>query len=262
MVMAITDSTATATATHAAPSSRAQARLRRLQGSAGLAAVVLGVAGAIHRDGESVALAAVLGVGLGLLRSRHGLLARVVVMAVLLDTAAWMSPAALHNIANRVAPADVALPALLTLASLVGVISAATLGRRAHSTTSRHLRLDTRALAAPAICIAVALGLALPSAIAPARSARRQPGDLVLHVRSTAFSRRLLEAHRGLVGIYVHNHDLFWHTLTIKGTGVDLTLPVGAIRRVAFTAGPGRYRFYCRIPGHASAGMSGTLIIS
>ena len=35
------------------------------------------------------------------------------------------------------------------------------------------------------------------------------------------------------------NHDLFWHTFTIDGLGVDLKVPVGGHRRVTFTANAG-----------------------
>ena len=57
------------------------------------------------------------------------------------------------------------------------------------------------------------------------------------------------------------NHDLFWHTFTIERLGVNLDVPVGGSRSVTFTAALGTYTFICRIPGHAAAGMRGTLTV-
>jgi plastocyanin len=90
---------------------------------------------------------------------------------------------------------------------------------------------------------------------------RSRPGDLVLQADNTAFSRSRLEAHRQNIVIVLANHDLFWHTFTIDSLDVDLKVPVEGERTVAFSAPPGRYQFYCRIPGHSSAGMRGTLIV-
>lgn len=41
--------------------------------------------------------------------------------------------------------------------------------------------------------------------------------------------------------------------------GVNLNVPVSAERRLDFHAPPGTYEFVCAIPGHAQAGMEGTL---
>jgi plastocyanin len=40
---------------------------------------------------------------------------------------------------------------------------------------------------------------------------------------------------------------------------VDVRSPVGRLRAVTFEAKPGTYTYYCRIPGHATLGMRGTL---
>jgi plastocyanin len=61
------------------------------------------------------------------------------------------------------------------------------------------------------------------------------------------------------VTVAVANHDLFWHSFTIERTAVSADVPVGGARRVGFALPPGRYRFYCRVPGHRQAGMVGTL---
>jgi uncharacterized cupredoxin-like copper-binding protein len=38
-------------------------------------------------------------------------------------------------------------------------------------------------------------------------------------------------------------------------------VPVGRLRTATVEARPGSYRFYCRIPGHTSLGMRGTLTV-
>jgi plastocyanin len=67
-----------------------------------------------------------------------------------------------------------------------------------------------------------------------------------------------LTARSDQVTVVLTNHDLFWHTFTIDELDVDLEAPLGGTRDVSFTAPPGTYRFYRRVPAHAAAGMRGT----
>ena len=94
---------------------------------------------------------------------------------------------------------------------------------------------------------------------------RRQPqaGGLAVAIQAhnAAYSTTSLAAPSGLVTVVLTNHDLFWHTFTIDQLHVDLEAPLGGTREVSFTAPPGTYRFYCRVPAHAAAGMRGTLTI-
>ena len=68
-------------------------------------------------------------------------------------------------------------------------------------------------------------------------------------------------ASDGKVTIAVRNRDLFWHTFTVDALKLDLKVPVGRLRTATVDARPGTYRFYCRIPGHTSLGMRGTLTV-
>jgi plastocyanin len=88
------------------------------------------------------------------------------------------------------------------------------------------------------------------------------PNDLALKIHNTAYSPTTLRVTSHQATLYVTNDDLFWHTVTIDKLGVDLTVPVGSHRRITISAPPGTYTFYCRIPGHAQAGMKGTLTVS
>ena len=54
------------------------------------------------------------------------------------------------------------------------------------------------------------------------------------------------------------------HTLVSVGQtrNLEVTIPPGEARAVQFTAGaPGRYEFYCRVPGHARLGLAGTIVV-
>ncbi len=86
-------------------------------------------------------------------------------------------------------------------------------------------------------------------------------GDVPVEMRNTAFLEKTLNAQGGSISVAVSNHDLFWHTFTIDALHVNVDVPIGANRRVTFSAAPGRYEFYCRVPGHKAAGMKGILIV-
>jgi plastocyanin len=84
---------------------------------------------------------------------------------------------------------------------------------------------------------------------------------VTIESRNAAYSTTSLTAPKGQVTVVLTNHDLFWHTFTIDELDVDLEAPLGGTREVTFTAAAGSYRFYCRVPAHAAAGMRGTLPI-
>jgi plastocyanin len=74
-----------------------------------------------------------------------------------------------------------------------------------------------------------------------------------------AFQPASLTAPSGQVTVDLTNQDLFWHSFTMNRPAVNLDVPVGGERRVTFSAEPGSYEFYCRVPGHRQAGMVGAL---
>ena len=84
---------------------------------------------------------------------------------------------------------------------------------------------------------------------------------VAIESRNAAYSTTSLAAPAGQVTVVLTNHDLFWHTFTIDELDVDLEAPLGGTREQSFTAPAGSYRFYCRVPAHAAAGMRGTLTI-
>src|SRR6266508_1417469 len=109
---------------------------------------------------------------------------------------------------------------------------------------------------------ALAIALGAVAVAGPSRaSAANGSQQLALQAASTKFSTTLLEAHPGRVTVSLANRDLFWHTFTIERLGANVDVPVGGTRSVSFTGAPGTYTFTCTVPGHASAGMRGTLAV-
>ena len=51
------------------------------------------------------------------------------------------------------------------------------------------------------------------------------------------------------------------HNFSIDELGISVDLPVGQTVETTINASAGTYEFYCNVPGHAPAGMVGTLIV-
>jgi len=226
--------------------------------SAGVDLVVTLVVGVALRDREALAFAAVLAVGVGLLRVRHGLLGRIVLVLVFLDVEFWMLTAAVSNVSHHGTLKYVVVPMALAVASLTGLVAAIGAQRGGGSSVAR-----TVAVAAVVVFVAAVGVSRLPGV---GHSDKAQAGDLAVSAKDVKFSTKSLSGRAGRVAVRMTNHDLFWHTFTIDsdlpGTYVNMAVPVGATRRASFNLDPGTYTFYCAIPGHRRAGMHGTLTIS
>lgn len=81
------------------------------------------------------------------------------------------------------------------------------------------------------------------------------------------FSQRALTARAGAVTIRLDNgsSNSLPHGIAIEGNGVDKDGKVvqpGGASTVTVRLKPGRYTFYCPVPGHKDQGMKGTLTVS
>jgi plastocyanin len=221
--------------------------------------VVIAVVGLAFRDMEALGFAGVILLGLVFLRIRSGLSGVVMLGVLLLDAAVFMLPAAASNAVHGGSARGVLIPISLTVISLAGVL--ASIG-----TLFRHSRPMPETKAAPIVAQAAiaVLVVAIIAGVAAQRSARSEaalPGDLRVTMRTASFEQNSLRARTGRIGVAVVNHDLFWHTFTIDSLHVNADVPTGGLRRITFVAPPGRYEFYCRVPGHRAAGMHGTLSV-
>lgn len=115
--------------------------------------------------------------------------------------------------------------------------------------------------------LGAAVSAALVLGALPAQGAANKT---VLHI-STArgvamrYSTTSLQAKAGVVTIVMKNLSILPHDVAIKGNGVRATgslVGKGGISTVTATLKPGRYEFYCTVPGHEAAGMKGTLTVT
>jgi plastocyanin len=169
----------------------------------------------------------------------------------------WMAPAAATNVSDHENLIAILMPLALAVTSATGIVATVGFVLR---------RDDPNASSRAATAVVVAAGLVFLAAVAVATTASAnpaQPGtrDIQLTAHGVQFSNTALRAPAGQVSVYITNEDLFWHTFTIKQLGVSTPVPVKGHRRASFTATRGKYEFYCAIPGHAAAGMKGTLTV-
>jgi plastocyanin len=219
---------------------------------------VLSGYGLTRGDREALGFAVVMLIGIGLLRVGTGLLGLLVLAALFVNVQFWMFPAANGNATYRVGLVDLLIPASLVAFSLAGFIGAVA--------GLVHLRDPAagRGAAAPTGIVAVVFifaSLGLVWAMTDAELQVVPEGALEVETTNVAFVPDTLGATGGEVTVAVRNRDLFWHTFTIDALGVDIRAPVGRLRTATFEAQPGTYSYYCRIPGHETLGMRGTLTV-
>ena len=69
----------------------------------------------------------------------------------------------------------------------------------------------------------------------------------------------------GKVTLAMRNPSPLPHNIAVKGKGIKTTLGKivgkGGTSRITVTLKKGTYTFYCSVPGHAAAGMKGTLVV-
>jgi plastocyanin len=80
-----------------------------------------------------------------------------------------------------------------------------------------------------------------------------------------AYNTKQLSAKAGTVTITMANMSPLEHNVTVaEGSKVLGATPtfVGGTRTLTLNLKPGKYTFYCSVPGHRQAGMEGTLNVS
>jgi plastocyanin len=199
------------------------------------------VVGLVRRDPEALTFGVATVVAAGFTLVRRGLLGRLGLGLLTLDTLAWMAPAAFANIRSgeRLVVAGVpTLLAVLALAVLLLVVNVP----------------PAIVLAGTAIAMISGFGWA----VVAASDGAPLPAGRSVSMRDVRYTPRDVTVPKDGV-LIVKNHDLFWHTFTIRGEGIDVRVPTGATRVVHARLAPGTYEFICAVPGHEQAGMTGTL---
>jgi plastocyanin len=111
-----------------------------------------------------------------------------------------------------------------------------------------------------------------PAATTPAAASSPAPGkagsSLELAANATgllAYNTKQLSAKAGTVTITMTNMSPLEHNVTVaegsKVLGATPTFKAGT-RTLTLKLKPGKYVFYCSVPGHRQAGMEGTLNVS
>lgn len=223
--------------------------------SAGLCAALVAV-GLASGDRETLVIAGGLLVATGLSSWRSGLAGTALAGLLAIDIAFWMLPAAITNLVNGEAVAAVVVPSALASGSLVLAVACGfdLLARR---------RPASRTGKGPLVAIGVGIAAVGVTAVAGLLGATDGPqaGDVEVVAHDAAFEPDHLEVESGPTTFYVSNEDLFWHTFSIRGADVDVRLATRGHRRVSTDLEPGTYEFVCRVPGHESLGMTGTLVV-
>ena len=103
---------------------------------------------------------------------------------------------------------------------------------------------------------------------APATPPAAMGGGQTLHLladpNALAFNKKTLTAKAGQVTIDMKNPSSTPHNIAIEGGGIDKDGEIvsqGGMSTVTATLKPGKYTFYCSVPGHRQAGMQGTLTV-
>jgi uncharacterized cupredoxin-like copper-binding protein len=80
-----------------------------------------------------------------------------------------------------------------------------------------------------------------------------------------AFDKSALAAKAGTVRLVMNNPAPVPHNVSLEGPGgLDKhgpTVPKGGSSQVSVALKPGKYTFYCSVPGHRQGGMQGTLTV-
>jgi plastocyanin len=72
------------------------------------------------------------------------------------------------------------------------------------------------------------------------------------------------EAEAGPLELISKNESPVPHNIAVKGSGIDEKGPVvkgGGTSKVSASVKPGKYTFYCSVPGHEEGGMKGELTV-
>jgi plastocyanin len=181
----------------------------------------------------------------------------VVRSLVFADVAFWMVPAAITNAGNHSSLGSILLPGTLGTTAVIGLLAAVGF------LISRGNQAAGRGVARVVAALGVAVILVVAGVAAATASSTTVSGKaLVISATNARFSATTLTADHGTVTVDFTNNDLFWHTFTVPALGVDIRTPVKGHTQVSFNAAPGRYEFFCAIPGHKQIGMRGTLVIN
>jgi plastocyanin len=160
-----------------------------------------------------------------------------------------------------------AISAVLVLAAVsTAVITSGPPAKSAEASPAAPSTTSTAAAApsAPATS-STSTSTTAPAAAPPAAGASSSAALSADAAGRLAYNTTQLSAKAGVVTIKMANASALEHNVTIaQGTTVLGATPTfaGGTRLLTLKLKPGKYTFYCSVPGHRQAGMEGTLTVS
>jgi len=86
-------------------------------------------------------------------------------------------------------------------------------------------------------------------------------GDLTVCAADTHYDVNTIKVPVGVLDVKLVNDGAAYHTFKINKTSLDLKANSGKTAEGSVTLARGTYTFECTVPGHASAGMKGTIVV-
>jgi plastocyanin len=120
--------------------------------------------------------------------------------------------------------------------------------------------------AALALTVTAAAGVAGIAGVATAaKESATVTRTLTASGTTLAFNKKKLTAPRGQVKLLLNNRSTIRHNVAIKGNGLapkkGKVVGRNGVSSVTATVRPGKYTYYCSVPGHEAAGMKGALTV-
>jgi len=122
--------------------------------------------------------------------------------------------------------------------------------------------MTRRHLGTLAVVAALALGACSggSSSAQPTKTASR--GAITVGAYDIRFDVGEIKTTPGPLTVTLVNHGAVEHTFKIEGTSLQLKANPGTSVTGTVTLAAGTYTFECTIPGHAAAGMKGTVVVA
>jgi plastocyanin len=125
-----------------------------------------------------------------------------------------------------------------------------------------HHRGETMRRLSLALAVAGVLAVAATSA---ALAAAPSVVKISAPVSGLRYNQKVVHAHAGRIKIVFTNASALSHNVDVEHGETELgktkTVTHGTTS-IWVTLKPGKYNFYCSVPGHEDAGMHGTLVVS
>jgi plastocyanin len=87
-------------------------------------------------------------------------------------------------------------------------------------------------------------------------------GAITVEARDISFDVGTIDASPGPLAVTLVNRGAMFHTFKVEGTSFELKADAGKTETGTVTLAKGTYTFECTVPGHASAGMKGKIVVS